>query len=108
MIGTSPARVGGRDRVTGRQAYVADIHLEGELHVKLVTVEHARARIDAIDASAALAVPGVRAVLSAADLPRPMPRFGPQFSDRPAIALDEVHYHGEPVAAVAAETSDAA
>ncbi|HEY4633445.1 MAG TPA: xanthine dehydrogenase family protein molybdopterin-binding subunit [Candidatus Limnocylindrales bacterium] len=108
MIGASPARVGGRDRVTGHQAYVADIHLEGELHVKLVTVEHARARIDGIDVSAALAVPGVRAVLTAADLPRPMPRFGPQFSDRPVIAVDEVHYHGEPVAAVAAETLDAA
>ena len=108
MIGASPARVGGRDRVTGHQAYVADIHLEGELHVKLVTVEHARARIDGIDVSAALAVPGVRVVLTAADLPRPMPRFGPQFSDRPVIAVDEVHYHGEPVAAVAAETLDAA
>ena len=60
MIGASPARVGGRDRVTGQQAYVADIHLEGELHVKLVTVDYARARIDGIDASAALAVPGVR------------------------------------------------
>ena len=47
-------------------------------------------------------------MLTAADLPRPMPRFGPQFSDRPVIAVDEVHYHGEPVAAVAAETLDAA
>jgi CO/xanthine dehydrogenase Mo-binding subunit len=108
VIGGSPTRVGGLERVTGRQAYVADIHLEGELHVKLVTVDHARARIDAIDASAALAVPGVRAVLTAADLPTPMPRFGPQFRDRPVIAVDEVHYHGEPVAAVAADTLDAA
>ncbi len=107
-IGGSPARVGGLDRVTGRQAYVADIHLDGELHVKLVTVDHARVRIDAIDASAALAVPGVRAVLTAADLPQPMPRFGPQFHDRPVLAIGETHYHGEPVAAVAAETLDAA
>ncbi len=108
MIGGSPARVGGLDRVTGRQAYVADIHLDGELFVKLVTVDHARFRIDAIDASAALAVPGVRAVLTAADLPRPMPRFGPTFQDRPVLAVGETHYHGEPVAAVAAETLDAA
>ena len=107
-IGRSPARVGGFERVTGRQAYVADIHLDGELHVKLVTVDHARARIDAIDASEALAVPGVQAVLTAADLPDPMPRFGPQFQDRPVIADGEVHYHGQPVAAVAAETKDAA
>ena len=37
-----------------------------------------------------------------------MPRFGPQFQDRPVIAVGETHYHGEPVAAVAAETKDAA
>lgn len=108
MIGASPGRVGGLDRVTGQQAYVADIHLEDELHVALVTVDHARARIRAIDTTAALSAPGVRAVLTAADLPSPMPRFGPQFRDRPVIAVDEVHYHGEPVAAVAADTRDAA
>ncbi len=107
-IGGSPNRVGGVDRVAGRQAYVSDIHLESELHVKLVTLDRARARIDRIDATAALAVDGVRMVMTAADLPRPMPRFGPQFRDRPVIATGEVTYHGEPVAAVAAETRDAA
>ena len=107
-VGTSPARGGGRARVTGRQAYVADIRLEDALHVKLVTLDCARARIVAVDASAALAVPGVRLVLGAADLPDPMPRFGPQFQDRPVLAVGETRYHGEPVAAVAAETRDAA
>jgi CO/xanthine dehydrogenase Mo-binding subunit len=108
VIGGSPARVGGLDRVTGRQAYVADLHIDGVLHAKLVTVEFARARILAVDASAAQAVPGVRSVLTAADLPDPMPRFGPQFRDRPVIAVGETHYHGEPVAIVTAETADAA
>src|SRR4249920_1929806 len=103
-IGDSPARVGGLDRVTGRQAYVADIHLEDVLQVKLVSLDCARARIVAIDTSAALAVPGVRLVMTAADLPQPMPRFGPQFVDRPILATGETKYHGEPVAAVAAET----
>ncbi len=107
-VGDSPARVGGLDRVTGRQAYVADIRLERTLYAKLVTVDCARARIRAIDSSAAHAVPGVRFVTTAADLPQPVPRFGPQFRDRPVIAVDETHYHGEPVAAVAAETLDAA
>jgi len=107
-VGASPARVGGRARVTGRQAYVADVRLEDALEVKLVTLDCARARIVAIDASAALAVPGVRLVLSAADLPDPMPRFGPQFQDRPVLAVGETRYHGEPVAAVAADTRDAA
>ena len=107
-VGTSPARVGGRDRVTGRQAYVADLRLEDVLHVKLVTLDCARARIVAVDTSAALAVPGVRLAFTAADLPVPMPRFGPQFQDRPILAVGETRYHGEPVAAIAAETVDAA
>ena len=107
-VGTSPARVGGTDRVTGRQAYVADLHLDDVLHVKLVTVDAARARIGAIETREAMAVPGVRLVMTAADLPQPGPRFGPQRRDRPVIAVGETKYHGEPVAAVAAETRDAA
>ena len=107
-IGAPVARVGGEPRVTGEQRYVADIHLPNELHVKLVTLPVARAKIFSIDASAALAIPGVQAVFTAADIPQPMPRFGPQFNDRPIIAADEVKYHGDPVAAVAAETKDAA
>jgi CO/xanthine dehydrogenase Mo-binding subunit len=107
-IGTSPRRVGGDARVTGHQQYVADIHLADELQAKLVTVPVARARIIAIDASAALAVPGVHLVMTAADLPQPVPRFGPQFRDRPVIATGETKYHGDPVAIVAADTKDAA
>jgi CO/xanthine dehydrogenase Mo-binding subunit len=76
--------------------------------VKLVALDVARAQIVSIDSSAALAVPGVRLVLTAADLPDPMPRFGPQWQDRPVLAIGETHYHGEPVAAVAADTLDAA
>jgi CO/xanthine dehydrogenase Mo-binding subunit len=107
-VGASPARVGGLERVTGSQSYVADIHLDDELHVKLVGIDCARARIIAIDTAAALAVPGVRLVFTAADFPQPMPRFGPQFKDRPVIAVGQTNYHGEPVVAVAAETHDAA
>jgi CO/xanthine dehydrogenase Mo-binding subunit len=100
--------VGGLERVTGRQAYVADLHFEDVLHVKLVSLDCARARIIALDTSAALEVPGVRLAFTAADLPDPMPRFGPQFQDRPVLAVGETKYHGEPVAAIAAETKDAA
>ena len=107
-IGGSPNRVGGIGRVTGSQQYVADIRLQDALEVKLVTLDCARARIISIDTSAAEEVPGVRLVMTAADLPQPVSRFGPQFSDRPIIAVGETKYHGEPVAAVAAETKDAA
>ena len=107
-VGESPARVGGVERVTGRQQYVADINLDDVLHVKLVALDVARARIRGIDTSAAMAVPGVRLVMTAADLPDPMPRFGPQLRDRPVLAIGETKFHGDPVAAVAAETLDAA
>jgi CO/xanthine dehydrogenase Mo-binding subunit len=108
VVGGSPWRSGGRDRVTGRQAYVADIPVEDALHVKLVTVDAARAGIGRIDATRALEVPGVRLVMTPDDLPSPMPRFGPQLRDRPVLAVASTAYHGEPVAAVAAETRDAA
>ncbi len=107
-IGSSPARVGGVDRVTGHQVYVADVRLEDALQVKLVSLDVARARIIAIDTSAALDVPGVHLAITASDLPQPMPRFGPQFADRPVLAGGETHYHGEPVTAIAADTLDAA
>ncbi|HEY5520374.1 MAG TPA: xanthine dehydrogenase family protein molybdopterin-binding subunit [Candidatus Limnocylindrales bacterium] len=111
LIGKPVPRVGGEGRVTGAQQYVADIHLPDELHVKLVTLPVAHARIISIDPSAALAMPGVRCVFTAQDVVAvagEMPRFGPQFSDRPVIAIGEAKYHGDPVAAVAAETRDAA
>ena len=108
VVGTSPNRVGGKGRVTGEMKYLADIHLPETLHVKLVTLDCGRARIISIDSSAAEALPGVALVLTPDDLPQPMPRFGPQFQDRPVLAVGETKYHGEPVAAVAAETKDIA
>jgi CO/xanthine dehydrogenase Mo-binding subunit len=107
-IGTSYSRTGGLERVTGAQQYVADIRLNDVLQVKLVYLDVARARIISIDTSEAEAVPGVRRVFTAADLPHPMPRYGPHAQDRPVLAVDQVNFHGEFLAAVAAETKEAA
>ncbi len=107
-IGESLARIGGRDRVTGAQRYIADLKLEGALHVRLVTLPVAHARILSIDSRTAMQVPGVCCVVSAADLKQPVPRFGPAFNDRPVLAVDEVKFYGEPLAAVVAEDEDAA
>lgn len=107
-IGDSLNRVGGRERVTGQQQYVADIRLPGTLQAKLVTVDCARARIITIDKSEAERLPGVHLVMTADDLPKPMPRFGPQFEDRPIIAVGETKFHGDPVAIVAADTAEIA
>ena len=107
-IGAEQPRTGGLGRVTGGQQYVADIKFGDALQVKLVTLDVSRARIISIDTSAAAAVPGVRLVMTAADLPQPVPRYGPHAQDRPVLAVGQVNYHGEPVAAVAAETKEIA
>jgi CO/xanthine dehydrogenase Mo-binding subunit len=107
-VGASPHRIGGYGRVTGLQEYVADLAMPDALHVKLVTLDCAHARIISIDSSAAEKVPGVQFVMTAEDLPDPVPRFGMQYQDRPVMAVGETNFFGEPVAAVAAETKDAA
>lgn len=107
-VGTSSERFGGADRVTGHQRYLADIKVEGALHVKLVTLDCARARIVSIDTSEAERIPGVAFVMTGDDLPQPIPRYGYGRRDRPVLADGETKFHGEPVAAVAAETREAA
>src|SRR4029077_10043282 len=68
----------------------------------------AHARIAALDASAAEAMPEVVCVLTGKDLADIDPYFGHAIKDRPIVAIDKVRFHGEPVAAVAAETPAAA
>ena len=80
----------------------------GVLRATGYTERHLRWMLSVEAAVIALALDGVRMVFSASDLPHPVPRFGPQFRDRPVIADGEVVYHGQPVAAVAAETVDIA
>ena len=89
-IGDSPARVGGLDRVTGRPG-VRRRHPPRRRAPRQARDRRPRAGADRLASTraAALAVPGVRLVLTAADLPQPMPRFGPQFRDRPVLAVGE-------------------
>ena len=108
IIGSSLPRLGAIERVTGAQQYAADIRLDNALHVKLVSVDCAHARILAVKIGDALQVPGVRAIFTARDLPQPVPRYGPIHADRPMLAEDETKFPGEPVAAVVADTLDAA
>ncbi len=101
-------RSGGTERVTGAQRYTADLRIDNALHVKLVYVNCARARIIGVDGSEARCLEGVHSVFSTADLPQPVPRYGPTYSDRPLLAVEETKFFGEPVAAVCAESEDAA
>src|SRR5215831_7761130 len=69
IIGTRPIRHDGIDKVTGRAQYGADIHLAGMLHGRVLRSPHAHARILRIDSSRAAALPGVKAIVTGADMP---------------------------------------
>jgi CO/xanthine dehydrogenase Mo-binding subunit len=106
-VGTRPVRHDGVDKVTGRAHYGADFSLPGMLIGRILRSPHAHARILGIDCSKALALEGVKAVLTADDLPDlPLDeQSGPtNFSDmsRNVMARDKALYHGHAVAAVAA------
>ncbi|SFN63191.1 xanthine dehydrogenase molybdopterin binding subunit [Dokdonella immobilis] len=88
--------------VTGRAVYTDEQHLPlGMLSVAPVQAPHAHARILAIDAAAARAMPGVRAVLTAADIPGENDS-GPIVHDEPLIPRDRVQFHGQAVAWIVA------
>lgn len=101
-IGQRLERTEGRDKVTGRATYVADLTLPGLLHAKLLRSPYAHARIRSIDVTRARALPGVRCVLTAADLPETL-RGEPSTRARAVLAVDRVRFQGQPVAAVAAD-----
>ena len=69
VIGTNPIRHDARDKVTGQARYGADITMPGLLHGKILRSPHSHAIIRSIDTAKALAVPGVKAVATSADLP---------------------------------------
>ena len=75
VIGTRPIRHDGADKVTGRAQYGADYTAAGLLHGFILRSPHAHARILRIDTSNAAAFPGVRAVVTAADLPETADRI---------------------------------
>lgn len=107
-IGSSVQREGIEDRVTGRLKFAADLKFDNMLHTKLVRIDCSHARIINIDTTEAYQVDGVRHIFTEADLPKPMPRYGIFVQDQPVIAAGEVNFYGEPVAAVVADTMDAA
>jgi CO/xanthine dehydrogenase Mo-binding subunit len=95
-------RADGPDKVTGSGRYTADLTLTGMLAAKFRYADIAHARIAKLDVSAARAMPGVLAVLTADDVPDV--RFGPFVQDRTLFARDVVRFEGEVIAAVAATT----
>jgi 4-hydroxybenzoyl-CoA reductase subunit alpha len=101
-VGASLPRIDAVDKVTGRAAYTADLHLPNMLHGKLLGSTIAHGRIRRIDASRAVALPGVVAVLTGADVPDTLHGVSPARYDEPVLAREKVRHVGDPVAAVAA------
>jgi carbon-monoxide dehydrogenase large subunit len=121
VIGDSPRRREDARFVTGHGAYLDDLRFDGVTHAVFVRSPHAHARIVAIDTVAALATPGVIAILTAADVTadrlrplRPTAEANIQtgepfrFLPQPLLAEDKVRYVGEPIAMVVAETKNLA
>ncbi len=110
VIGTRPIRHDGVDKVIGRAKYGADYAFPGMLHGKVLRSPHAHAKIKSIKTAKALKLPGVKAVVTAADLPEAANRLeqagemaiNPHYLSMNILARDKVLYDGHAVAAVAA------
>ena len=98
-VGKPCISVDAKRKVTGEAIYVGDIALNNVLVGKIVRSPHAHARIQQIDVSRARKVEGVRAVITAEDLPDI--RMGSGIYDQPILAKEVVRHVGEPVVAVA-------
>src|SRR5262245_19635640 len=107
MIGEAHPRLGGERFCAGTARFVDDVRVPGMLHAAVLRSPHAHARRISIDAKRARDLPGVHAVLTAADVPAtaiipnrvPAPK-GTERYLQPAIARDVVRFVGEPVALV--------
>jgi 4-hydroxybenzoyl-CoA reductase subunit alpha len=100
-IGQRVRKIDGGEKATGRTQYADDIQFPGMLHAKLKRSTHAHARITAVHTADALAIPGVIAIITGADLPV---QYGiiPWTKDETALAVGKVRYIGDAIAAVAA------
>jgi len=108
QVGASTPRRDAAEKLRGQAQFVGDMLVPRMLHGRVLRSPIAHGRIVSIDTSAAEQVPGVVCVLTGADLADIDPYYGHAIKDRPIIAIDKVRFHGEQVAAVAAETPAAA
>ncbi len=116
IIGSRPIRPDGVDKVTGRARFGADYNLPGQLIGRVLRSPHPHARIRSIDASKAAKLPGVKAIVTAADFAEQPSEFIPagesiiNFRDvsRNVLAQDKALYEGHAVAAVAATSASIA
>jgi xanthine dehydrogenase D subunit len=106
-VGESVRRPDGIPKVTGAFAYASDLWADRMLWGATLRSPHPRARIRSLEIAAALAVPGVHAVLTHEDVPG-RKTYGLEIPDQPVLAWEDVRYQGEPVALVAADHPETA
>src|SRR5262245_24571906 len=106
FVGKPIPRLEGAEKVSGRTRYAADVEIPHGLWAKLLRSSLPHARILKVDTSKATKLPGVRAVITSADIPPVL--TGLRMKDMPLLARDRVRFVGEPVAAVAADSSEIA
>src|SRR5262245_18961910 len=106
-VGVSAPQVEAEEKVSGSAQFIADLYRPHMLHGAVLQSPHAHARIVNYDLSQALAIPGVRAIVTGEDLQEHW-RMGAFIKDEHALAKGKVRYVGEPVAAVAADTEASA
>ena len=106
FVGKAVPRLEGAEKVSGKLRYAADFEIPGSLCAKILRTSLPHARIVKIDKSKAERLPGVRAIITGADIPAVM--VGLRLKDMPLLATERVRYVGEPVAAVAADSAEIA
>jgi CO/xanthine dehydrogenase Mo-binding subunit len=106
VAGRRLPRLDGIGKVTGKHVYAADFTLPGMLFGKVLRSHRPHALIRKLDVSRAAAIPGVRGIITAADIPAV--RFGQAVRDTSVFALDRVLFAGHPIAAVAATSLEIA
>ena len=110
-VGRSVLRVEDLRHLTGTSRFGDDVHLDGELHARMVRSEIAFGRLREVDCSAARAMPGVVAVFTAAEVPdvripvRLFPTADAERALQAPLASGYVRYVGEPIAVVVAESA---
>jgi CO/xanthine dehydrogenase Mo-binding subunit len=108
QIGRSHPRLDAGEKLRGQAQFAGDLLVPRMLHGRVLRSPTPHARIVSVDTSVAEAIPEVVCILTGRDLADIDPYFGHAIKDRPIVAIDKVRFHGEPVAAVAAETQAAA
>src|ERR1035437_9438432 len=102
IIGTSPIKHDGFDKVTGRAKFGADAFLPGMLVGKFLRSPHPHAILKRIDISKAAKLPGVKAIVTRDDFPEIKQGTASGDMTRIVMAREKVYWEGHPVAAVAA------